>query len=91
MACALAYAKREPNAYSLEMDALTFLERFGAQALFGGPVPLKFLRRMQTAETIVHAQRAHAAAENGADWAAKNPNAFALLTRALRTLESTKP
>lgn len=88
MAHALAWAKREPHAYSIEMDTLNLLDRFGAPAVFGGPVPLALLRRMQAAETIVAAYRAYTTADNGAEWAAQHPHEFSLLTQAM---QSSKP
>ena len=67
-----------------ELRLLREIDRFGAQAVFGRPLGAGEMRRMMIAETIVHAYRARAAAENWAAWETANPELAALLNAALK-------
>jgi hypothetical protein len=63
---------------------LDYVERFGAQAVFGRAPGAGELRRMIAAERVVSAFWARAHAESWAEWAMENPQAAELLNIAAK-------
>ncbi len=67
----------------LEEELLYHLNRFGAQAVFDGPVPFGMLRRLALYERVKNAYQARAKAGNFATWAKQYPTEAAILEQAL--------
>lgn len=69
-----AYLYASEGLYSVEIDALTKIDRFGIEAILGRR---QFfygeLRRMIYAENLVAAYRSRAQSNNWAEWVASNP------------------
>lgn len=88
MARAYAYAAGDGPS-SREIETGQVLDRYGAQSVFGGPVPYNTMLRIATAENIVAAFKSRAAAENWAQWGNDNPEQHRLLARAKKAHEAS--
>jgi hypothetical protein len=78
-----AYLHAESGHYSLEMELLRKIDRFGVKAILGRDV-LHFgeLRRFTLAENIYNAYKSRARSENWAQWTKDNPEMADVLAAA---------
>ena len=82
---AAAYAYADGGHISREALLISYIERFGVQAVMGrAHLGAGEMMRMITAENIVMAYQARADSENWAEWAAKNKKASRLLNAAAK-------
>lgn len=62
-----------------EIRLASYIDRFGAQAVYGGQMPAKDAHRIMAAEATVRAYREMSKAENWAAWIAEHPKEARLL------------
>jgi hypothetical protein len=70
-----------------EIEALRWVDRFGAQAVFGRTLSRGELRRMALAENIVRAFEARQKSANWAAWEIEHPDEADLLKECERLAE----
>jgi len=71
-----------------ELVMLGYVERFGAQAIYGRALSGKELRGMMLAENMVKAYRERQQASDWAKWAQDNPGKAAMLNEAMKLWHS---
>jgi hypothetical protein len=70
-----------------ELVAISYIDRFGAQAVYGRPLGAGEMRRMSLVENIVNAYRARERSDNWAAWAKEHPRDSELLAQAAKAAD----
>ena len=63
---------------------LGYVEKFGAQAVYGRPLSAREIRGMVLAENVVRAYKERQAASDWAVWARDNPDKAEMLNEAMQ-------
>ncbi len=87
MAAAYRYARGETDPPA-EIITLGYIDRFGAQAIYGRPLGYGEMRRMIVAENVVKWHKERSVAENWAAWANENHDKAALLAECERLIQN---
>ena len=77
------YAFAEGGPATKETRLLTYIDRFGAQAILGRPLSALEAQGLLTADAVLNAHSGRERAENWADWESKYPKQAELLAEAL--------
>lgn len=89
MAAAWRYAE-DGEPMPEDLVTLSYIDRFGAQAVLGRPLGVGEMRRMIAAENVV---KAHAEMKRAGDWTAwaeRYPEKWRLLTAAMKAAKNGK-
>ena len=71
------------------MALLGYVDRFGAQAVFGRAMGAGEIRRLTVVDNILQAYRMRSHTENWAEWAESHKRASAMLNEAAKLAEDT--
>ena len=83
MGRAYAYMDDPQAPQPIEEEWSHYIKRFGVQAVFGRPMSVGELRRLNLYERVKNAYLSRSQAQNMATWAKEHPTDNALLERAL--------